>query len=116
MLTKPFPFIQNEPEPVPEGAYQAHLVAVRKFGNAYGPRLGLDFKLSDGAVVTTSCSPSASTKSKLAELLRGLLGRDPHADELANPSRLTGAACKVLVRTEATRSGKAYSNVATVFR
>lgn len=116
MRTKAVRCVQKEADLVPQGAYPARLVAVRRFGNAYGPRVGLDFQLQDGAVVTASCSPSASTQGKLAELLRGLLGREPAPGELAEPSRLTGTACKVLVRTEATRNGTTYSNVATVFR
>lgn len=120
MRTNPFPFVQKEPDLVPDGAYPARLATVRQFGNAFGLRIGLDFELLDGelagTVLTASAAPSASPKGKLADILRGLLGREPTEAELLEPVRLTGSRCRVLVRTEANRSGKAYSNVAAVFR
>jgi len=116
---------QNEPLNAPilafclvaEGLHDAVLVGVRRFGNHYGPRVGFEFELASGERLLASAAPSTNPKGKLAELLRGLLGRDPLEGELAGGYEgLRGMSCRVLVRTETNRSGKSYSNVATVFR
>ena len=101
---------------VAEGLHDAHLVTVRRFENAHGPRIGFEFGLMGGERLLASATPSTNPRSKLAELLRGLLGRDPVGEELDDPMRLAGVRCKVLVRTETNKSGRVYSNVVTVFR
>lgn len=109
-------------EPLPsclvaEGLHAARLVSVRRFGNAYGPRIGFEFALESGELLLASAAPSSNLRSRLSELLRGLLGRDPTEAELGGDyTRLQGMGCKVLTRTDTNRSGKAYSNVAAVFR
>ena len=121
MRTKPFLLVQKQASDlVPDGAYPARLVAVRQFGNAYGPRLGFEFELLDGDragdLVVASAAPTPSPKGRLAELLRGLLGREPSEHELADPAQTAGMRCRVLIRTESNKSGRTYSNVAAVFR
>jgi hypothetical protein len=101
---------------VAEGLHDACLVTVRRFENAHGPRVGFEFGLMGGERLLASAVPSTNPQSKLAELLRGLLGRDPVSEELEDPMRLAGTRCKVLVRTETNKSGRTYSNVVTVFR
>ncbi len=101
---------------VAEGLHEACLVTVRRFENAHGPRIGFEFVLMGGEQLLTSAAPSTNPRSKLAELLRGFLGRDPVGEELDDPMRLAGVWCKVLVRTETNKSGRAYSNVVTAFR
>lgn len=102
---------------VAEGLHDARLVNVRRFGNAYGPRIGFEFELEGGELLLASAAPSSNPRSRLAELLRGLLGREPTEAELAGDYvRLQGMSCKVLTRTDNNRTGKTYSNVAAVFR
>lgn len=102
---------------VVDGLHHARLVGVRRFGNAYGPRIGFHFELQTGETVLASAAPSTNPRSRLAELLRGILGREPTEAELADtPETLAGIECKVLTRTETNRNGKTYSSVITVIR
>jgi hypothetical protein len=96
---------------VEEGLHDACLVAVRRFGNAYGPRIGFEFELEGREHLMASAAPSTNLRGKLAELLRGLLGRDPLEAELEDPTHLIGALCKVLVRTEYNKAGKPYAAI-----
>jgi len=41
-----------EPVLVPEGVYEAELVEVKEFSNAFGNRVGLVFKITTGQVFT----------------------------------------------------------------
>jgi len=108
---------------VPNGTYPASLTAVRQFENAYGDRVGFEFTLQggevDGLTVMRSTSPNLSTKSKLADLLRGLLDRDLTEQELTDGldvEGLVGIECKVLVLQSRGKQGQVYSNVEQVFR
>lgn len=101
---------------VPAGLHEARLVDVRRFGNAHGPRIGFEFELACGERLMASAAPSTNSRSKLAELVRGLLGREPSNTELGDPARVAGWQCKVLVRTESNKAGRQYSHVVTVFR
>lgn len=101
---------------VADGLHRANLVAVQRFSNAHGPRIAFVFELADGKRLMASAAPSTNPRSKVAELLRGLLGRDPSNAELGDPTRLERVRCQILVRTEANKSSRSYSNVVTVFR
>ena len=108
---------------VPNGTYPATLSGIKQFENAYGDRVGFEFTLQgeevDGATVMRSTSPNLSAKSKLAEVLRGLLGRDLSEEEYQEGldiEGLVGSECRVLVLQTRGKSGQVYSNVEQVFR
>jgi hypothetical protein len=108
---------------VPNGTYQARLTKVRSFENSYGDRIGFEFTLQDSAVeglkVMRSTGPNLSPKSKLADLLRGLLGRDLTEGECAkgfDVEQLVGTDCKVLVLQSRGKGGQTYSNVEQVYK
>ena len=109
-------------ELVPNGTYSAKLTGVRQFENTYGPRLGFEFTLEgegvEGKRVMRSCSPNLSPTSKLAEVLRGLLGRDLTEDESQgiDIEELVGTKCRVLVLQSQGKSRQVFSNVEQVFR
>ena len=114
---------QSKAAVVPNGTYPAKLTSIKQFENAYGERVGFEFTLQDGEVdgmtVMRSTSPNLSPKSKLAELLRGLLGRDLAEFELTggmDVEDLIGTECKVLVLQSRGKSGQMYSNVEQVFK
>lgn len=106
---------------VPDGTYRATLSKVSAFANAYGDRVGFEFTLQgpgvEGARVMRSTNTVLSAKSKLAEVLAGLLGRELTGDELSgglDAERLVGTECRVLVVQARSKSGAAYSNVERV--
>ena len=82
--------LYKTPEPVlvPEGVYEAELVEVKEFSNAFGNRVGLVFKITtgqhDGVELMESATASTSPRGKLAELMRGM-GRSA-----GNPVELVG--------------------------
>lgn len=107
---------------VPDGTYKATLSKVTQFDNAYGRRIGFEFTLQDkgvdGQKVMRSTAPNLSATSKLADVLRGLLGRELTATELANGvdvEKLIGTACSVMVLQARSKSGAVYSNVERIF-
>lgn len=119
MLLKPKP---PAVELVPDGTYKATLSKVTQFDNAYGRRIGFEFTLLDNGVkgkkVLRSTSPNLSASSKLADLLRGLLGRELTAEELkggVDVEALVGVCCSVLVLRSKSKSGSVFSNVERVF-
>lgn len=108
---------------VPDGTYKAALAKVSQFQNAYGERIGFEFALHgngvEGAKVMRSTAPNLSASSKLAEVLRGILGRDLTADELAkgvDVEALVGLECSVLVLQSRGKNGATYSNVERIFQ
>lgn len=108
---------------VPNGTYKAVLSGIRQFQNVYGERLGFEFTVNggdhDGSKVMRSCAPNLTAKSKLAELLRGLYGRNLTEHELTSGldiENLVGTECKVLVVQEKGKGGKVYSNVVQIFK
>lgn len=109
-------------ELVPNDTYNAKLTEVWQFENTYGQRLGFEFTLGgkgvEGEKVMLSCSPNLSPKSKLAEVLRSLLGRDLTRDECQgiDIEELVGTECRVLVLQSQGKSGQLFSNVEQVFR
>ena len=103
---------------IPDGLYPATLMGVRKFTNAYGERIGFEFCLHGGEVegekVMLSTATNLSPRSKLADVLRGLLGRDLTDGELRDGldlEELVGTACRVVVGQQHNRMGHAYPSV-----
>lgn len=112
----------HQADVVPNGTYQATLTGIRQFDNAYGHRIGFEFTLRggecDGMKVMRSTSPNLSVQSKLADLLRGLLGRELEDQEImqgVDVEDLVGTECNVLVLQSRGKSGQTYSNVEQVF-
>lgn len=107
---------------VPDGTYRAALSKVTRFDNAYGTRVGFEFTLQgngvDGQRVMRSTTPNLSPKGKLADVLRGLLGRDLTDKELEggmDVEKLVGTICNVLVLRAKGKDGATYSNVERIF-
>lgn len=105
-----------------DGVHDVELVDVYAFDNAYGRRIAFEYEVTAGehagSRVTQSATPSSNTRSKLADILRGLLGQEPTEADLSKPEFdcLLGITCKALVQTETNKSGKPYSSVCRVFR
>ena len=95
---------------VPEGAYGAELIDVRRFTNSFGDRVGLVFKIDKGAhagaIIMETAAFKDSQRGKLAELLRGLGG----APWMAGRD-VIGRYCTIVVRHEATKAGKPYAAI-----
>lgn len=108
---------------VPEGSYKATLSKVTQFSNAYGLRVGFEFTLHgkdvEGKAVMRSTNPVLTAKSKLAEVLNGLLGRELTNDEINSGydvDKLIGKDCNVLVLNSKGKTGAVYSNVERIFQ
>ena len=108
---------------VPNGTYKAKLTNIKQFENSYGTRLGFEFTIiegdQDGNTVMRSTTPNLSRQSKLAELLRGLLGRALDEFELTSGmdiEDLIGTECNILVLQSRGKNGQHYSNVEQVFK
>lgn len=108
---------------VPEGIHKATLSKVTQFSNAYGQRIGFEFTLHgtevEGKAVMRSTNPVLTAKSKLAEVLNGLLGRELTHDEINNGydvTKLVGKDCNVLVLNSKGKNGAVYSNVERIFQ
>lgn len=104
---------------LPDGPYRADLLRVYPFRNAYGERVMFEFQLTScpdraGHLIVHSATPSRSPHGKLADTLRGLLGRDPTEAELMAPYQLARRACTIIVRMATNRSGKSYPSVIAV--
>ena len=112
----------QEPCVVADGIYPATLTAVKEFENSYGSRLGFEFTLGgkgEGLTVMRSTTPKLTAKSKLAELLRGLVGRDIDSIDVEcgfDLETLVGIDCQVIIRQSQGKNGKLYSNVEGVIR
>ena len=106
-----------EPGLVPEGWHLAELIDVRRFGNVFGDRVGLVFRISTGRYVgqeiMESATLSPSPRGKLAELLRGMGGAD---GSLLTAHELVGRRCRIVVRHEASKAGKTYAAIAQTFK
>jgi hypothetical protein len=107
---------------VPEGEYQARLVAVAPFSNAHGARLGLSYEIDAGshagAVLMQSAAHNGSPTGKLAAVLRDLIGREPTPTELRDGpgAEHIGLRCRIIVGEGRSRSGTRYSAVQKVTR
>lgn len=117
------PKLKEQPiDLVPDGSYKAELTKINQFKNAYGDRLGFEFTLKDKAVaglkVMRSTSTQLSASGKLADVLRGILGRELTAAELSkgiDVDGLVGMVCGVLVLQAKAKNGITYSNVERIF-
>ena len=108
---------------VPDGTYQATLTNVKQFDNAYGQRVGFEFTLQgegvEGEKVMRSTNAVLTAKSKLAEVLVGLMGRELTPSEInkgVDVEQFIGADCSVLVLTSKSKTGAIYSNVERIFK
>ena len=111
----------RKPDLVADGVYPAKLTAVHEFENSFGPRIGFEFTLggsAQGQTVMRSTATKLTPQSKLAEMLRGLTGRDIDRSDIDNGfvlDNLIGTNCQVIVRQARGRNGQLYSNVEGVF-
>ena len=108
---------------IPDGIYPAILTSIKQFENAYGPRVGFEFTfrdgIHDGKTIMRSTGPSLSRHSKLAELIKGLIGRGLEDQEIMqgiDVEELVGTECKVLVLQSKSKSGQIYSSVEQIFK
>ena len=65
-----------------------------------------------------STSPQLSASGKLADVIRGMLGRELTADEISkgmDVELLVGSECNVLVLQSKGKNGAVYSNIERVF-
>ena len=97
---------------VTEGLHLAELIDVRRFGNVFGGRVGLVFRISTGLYagqeIMESAALSPSPRGKLAELLRGLGGQEP---SLLTATDMVGQQCRIAVQHEQGRSGRVYAAI-----
>jgi hypothetical protein len=112
----------QEPELVASGAYEAELVEVKQFSNAFGSRIGFVFEIVggeyDGVQLMRSCSPTLTKQSKLTEIIKGILKREPTEMEMTKGfdlDSLVETTCHILVMTEQAKNGKTFSNIERVF-
>jgi hypothetical protein len=108
---------------VPDGTYKAVLTKVSGFENAYGQRVGFEFTLKgkgvDGLTVLRSTNPVLSMRSKLAEVIEGMLGRNLSYAEVTtgmDVELLVGSECSALVINSKSKNGGMYSNVERIFQ
>lgn len=103
----------TEPVLVPEGVYEAKLVEIKEFSNAFGNRVGLVFKITtgqhEGVELMESAAVSTSPRGKLVELMRGL-------GSAGNPVELVGQHCQIAVKHESNKVGKRYAAITQTFR
>jgi hypothetical protein len=112
--------MKNQQQVVDDGIYPAQLTGIKEFDNAYGPRIGFEFTLGGkaaGCVVMRSTTPQLTPKSKLADLLQGLTGKDLSDMEEGqiDLQEMVGTHCQVLVRKSRSQNGMVYSNIEQIF-
>ncbi len=106
--------LYEKPEPVlvAEGLHLAELIDVRRFGNVFGERVGLVFRITTGrhagAEIMESAALSSSPRGKLADLLRGLGDGEP---SLLTATDLVGRQCQIDVQHERGRTGRVYAAI-----
>ena len=97
---------------VSEGLHQAELIDVRRFGNVFGDRVGLVFRISAGPYagqeIMEAAALSSSPRGKLADLLRGLGDGEP---SLLTATDLMGRQCQIDVQHERGRTGRVYAAI-----
>ena len=105
---------------VPDGTYKATLSKVTQFTNSFGLRVGFEFTLHgssvEGEKVMRSTNPVLTAKSKLAEVITGMTGKELTNDEIAkgvDVEQLLGKDCTVLVLSS---KGSTYSNIERIFQ
>lgn len=102
---------------IPEGVYEAVLVDVRGFANAFGERVGLVFKIDSGPhrgmELMEAAALKDSPRGKLSELLRGMGGAD---GSILSAQTLLGRPCRIAVRHEQAKAGKTYAAITQTFQ
>ena len=108
---------------VESGIYPAHLIGVKQFANQFGERLGFVFRIaggpSEGITLQRSTGPHLSKRSKLAEVVEGMLGRDLTDQELKagiDLDELVGNQCNLLVVKQHSKEGQIFSNIDKIFQ
>jgi hypothetical protein len=108
---------------VKDGSYPATLTGIKRFANSYGERVCFEFTLRGGKVdgnkVMRICSPALTLRSKLADVVRGLLGRELTTDEIhrgIDLEQFIGTECMVLVQQSHGKNGHWHCNVERVFQ
>ena len=108
---------------VPDGTYKATLSKVTQFTNSFGLRVGFEFTLHgssvEGEKVMRSTNPVLTAKSKLAEVITGMTGKELTNDEIAkgvDVEQLLGKDCTVLVLSSKSKNGSTYSNIERIFQ
>lgn len=106
-----------------DGTYKARLTSIRQFSNAYGERMGFEFTIEEGnhagQTVMRSTAPQLTRQSKLADVIRGMIGRELTEHELVagfDVEQLVDKTCNILVLQSRGKSGVVYSNVERVFQ
>ena len=117
---------RNTPGPagvIPDGTYDAELVAVKRFRNVYKRRVHFDFVLQggrvDGLKIAKTAILSHSRESNLTASIQGLLGReltDKELHEGIDLFSLVGIQCKVVVLKKTAGPGPTHSNIVHVFK
>ena len=108
---------------VPDGTYKATLSKVTQFTNSFGLRVGFEFTLHgssvEGEKVMRSTNPVLTAKSKLAEVITGMTGKELTSAEIAkgvDVEKFLGMDCTVLVLTSKSKNGATYSNIERIFQ
>ncbi len=117
------PKSKSEVISVPDGSYRATLTKVTQFNNVYGLRVGFEFSLHgngvEGKLLMRSTNSVLTAKSKLAEIIEGVMGRELSSDEIKtgfDVDKLIGKECNVLVLNSKSKNGAIYSNVEKIFQ
>jgi hypothetical protein len=101
----------------PEGVYEAELIDVAAFRNAFQDRIALTFRIvaggHAGAEIIDAAAATDSPRGKLASILSGL-GAPGYSLEVAR--RMIGTRCRIVVAHETNRAGMRYAGIAHVFR
>lgn len=108
---------------VPSGTYPATLTGVKQFQNAYGDRLGFEFTLVgggvDGGTVMRSTTTQLTPRSKLADVVASLAGRDLTDAEIKEGldlEQFIGNSYRVEVKRVTGSNGHHYANVERILQ
>ena len=114
---------QSEVINLPDGSYRATLTKVIQFNNAYELRVGFKFTLHgngvEGKLLMRSTKSVLTAKSKLAEIIEGVIGRELSIDEIKSGfdvDKLIGKECNVLVLNSKSKNGAIYTNVEKIYQ
>jgi hypothetical protein len=107
---------------IKDGTYRAILSNLKQFANTYGERIGFEFTIQGGQFagekVMRSTAPQLTKQSKLAEVIKGIIGRELTDKELQGSfdlDELVGMECNILVLQNKSKTGAIYSGVERVF-
>lgn len=107
----------GKPKLLPEGVYSAVLVDARRLTNPFGERMGLIFKIVEGAYQGMELMETAALKDsprgKLTELLRGIGCAEGPA---LSAHELIGRHCSIAVRHETNKTGNTYAAILQTFQ